>query len=312
MDGENKRREEGLAAGAEGIAEKTGTETAGTDVKGTVKDSVFRDLFGNRKYALQLYQALHPEDADITEAEIDNVTINNVFTDQEYNDLGMTVRGKLLVLLEAQSTWTMNIIVRILLYLAHIWNEHIESTRQNRYGSSKLELPRPELYVIYTGKRKDRPEWIKLSEAFFEGNDEFLEVKVKVLYGEGKDDIISQYVDFTKVYGEQVKRYGKTRKAVLETIRICRDRNVLRGYLEEREKEVISIMMALFDQEKAVEQYGYEKMKEGEAQGELKKARVAAINMKKAGMSEGVIAGLLDVGVELVQQWLSGTAAANL
>ena len=91
------------------------TESSGSDVKGTVKDSVFRDLFGDRKYAFQLYQALHPEDVDATEADIGDVTIHNVFTDQEYNDLGMTVRGKLLVMLEAQASWTMNIIIRTFL-----------------------------------------------------------------------------------------------------------------------------------------------------------------------------------------------------
>ena len=131
---------------------------------------MFRDLFGERKYALQLYQAIHPEDTDVTEEDIGNVTIKNVFTDQEYNDLGMTVREKLLLMLEAQSSWTMNIIIRIFLYLAHTWNEYIESTKQNRYGSKKLAVPRPELYVIYSGDRKARPEWIRLSEEFFEGN----------------------------------------------------------------------------------------------------------------------------------------------
>ena len=57
----------------------------------------------------------------------------------------------------------------------------------------------------------------------------------------------------------KVKLHGKTREAVLETIRICKDRNVLKEYLSGREKEVISIMMGLFDQEKAIEQFGNEK-----------------------------------------------------
>ncbi len=35
----------------------------------------------------------------------------------------------------------------------------------------------------------------------------------------------------------------------METIRICKDRNVLREYLSQREKEVVSIMMSLFDEE---------------------------------------------------------------
>ena len=38
-----------------------------------------------------------------------------------------------------------------------------------------------------------------------------------------------------------------TQKAVTETIRICKDRNVLKEYLLEREKEVVTIMMSLFD-----------------------------------------------------------------
>ncbi len=36
---------------------------------------------------------------------------------------------------------------------------------------------------------------------------------------------------------EQRKLHGRTRKAVTETIRICKDKNVLREYLEEREME---------------------------------------------------------------------------
>jgi predicted transcriptional regulator len=38
-------------------------------------------------------------------------------------------------------------------------------------------------------------------------------------------------------------------QTVRETIRICKDRNVLREYLESREKEVVTIMMSLFYEE---------------------------------------------------------------
>jgi hypothetical protein len=73
--------------------------------------------------------------------------------------------------------------------------------------------------------------------------------------------------------------------------------------------EVISIMMALFDQKRAVEQYGYDKKKEGEtigeARGEMKKARETALNMKQEGMPVNMIARVLNVGQELVQQWFS-------
>ena len=231
----------------------------------------------------------------------------------------MTVREKLLILLEAQSTWSVNIVVRILLYLAHTWNEYIETTNQNRYGSQKLNLPKPEFYVLYTGNRKTKPKWITLSDIFFDGEKDFLEVKVKMLYGEDKDDIISQYVNFTKVYNEQIKLYGKTRKAIIETIHICKDNNLLKEYLENREKEVIDIMMALFDQEKAMEQFmkqfGYEKKQEGFAEemekGMEKGKKQSAFNMKKKGYSDTTIAELLEVGVNVVQQWFSGANIAK-
>lgn len=71
-----------------------------------------------------------------------------------------------------------------------------------------------------------------LSEEFFSGmQDISLDVKVKMIYGENEDDIIGQYILFTKVYDEQRKMYGRTRKAIEETIRICKERNVLKEFL---------------------------------------------------------------------------------
>ena len=58
---------------------------------------------------------------------------------------------------------------------------------------------------------------------------------MNMLYGE-KDDIIGEYVTFTKVYNEQCEKHGRTEEAVRETIRICKDKNVLKEYLESREK----------------------------------------------------------------------------
>lgn len=71
-----------------------------------------------------------------------------------------------------------------------------------------------------------------------------------MLYGDDGDNIIGQYVAFCKVFNEQRKRCGWSREAILETIQICKDRNVLKEYLENRESEVISIMMTLYDEEK--------------------------------------------------------------
>ena len=287
--------------------------------KKTAKDSVFRDLFEKPQYLFQLYQALHPEDKGASEKDIGIVTIKNVLLDQMYNDLGFTVGNRLLILVEAQSTWSINIIIRSLMYLAQTWQEHIESTKQNIYGSKRLELPFPELYVIYTGSRKKKKEWISLSEEFFQGNTDFINVKVKVLYGEAKEDIIGQYVGFTRVYNGQVKKYGRTREAVLETIRICKDNNILKGYLESREKEVVDIMMTLFNDEYILQTYLEEETKkaarkgqeEGRKEGELKKARETALKLAQIGTLPEVISNLVDVDLDTVNQWLSGSPSES-
>lgn len=98
-------------------------QTQEVEAKRTAKNSVFLDLFQDKKNLLKLYRTLHPEDKDATEDTLDIVTIDNVLTDNLYNDLGIMVgNNKLLLLLEAQSSWTVNILIRILLYLAQSYH----------------------------------------------------------------------------------------------------------------------------------------------------------------------------------------------
>lgn len=223
--------------------------------KRTAKNSVFLNLFQDKSYLLELYKTLHPEDTAATEDSLTDVTIENVLTDNLYNDLGFIVGNKLMILVEAQSTWTMNILVRVLLYLAQSYHEYFQRTSQNYYKSKKVKMPKPELYVIFTGNKGRKPDRISLSKEFFEGADIDIEVKAKVIYESNEDDIINQYIIFCKVFNEQTKMHGMTRKAVTETIRICKDRNVLRDYLLKKEKEVVTIMMSLFDEEQIMRSF---------------------------------------------------------
>ncbi len=223
--------------------------------KRTAKNSVFLDLFQNKSYLLKLYKTLHPEDESATEDSLTDVTITNVLTDNLYNDLGFIANNKLMILVEAQSTWTVNILVRVLLYLAQSYHEYFQHTCQDYYKSKKVKVPKPELYVIFTGNEGQKPDKISLSKEFFEGEDIDIEVKAKVIYERDTDDIINQYIIFCKVFNEQTKQYGMTQKAVTETIRICKDRNVLREYLAQREKEVVTIMMSLFDEEQIMKSF---------------------------------------------------------
>ncbi len=268
--------------------------------KFTVKDSVFTTLFQDKKYLIQLYHALHPEDTETREDEFIDITIKNVLTNGIYNDLGFRVRDKIMILVEQQSSWTMNIIVRALMYLTQTYHDYFEEQDADLYGSKKVHVPEPELYVIYTGERVSKPETISFSKEFFGGKECAIEVKVKVIYDGKENDIISQYVTFTKVYNEQVKLYGRSKEAVTETIRICKDRDILREFLQSREKEVISIMMTLFDEEKIMRTHIASERKEASKET----AQKAAEKMLKVGkMSTEEIAGYFsELSVEEVRE----------
>ena len=94
-----------------------------------------------------------------------------------------------------------------------------------------------------------------LSKEFFYGVDIDIEVRAKVIYESDTEDIINQYIIFCKIFNEQTKQHGMTQKAVTETIRICKNRNVLKEYLVQREKEVVTIMMSLFDEEQIMKSF---------------------------------------------------------
>ena len=268
-------------------------------VKHTLKDSVFTSLFKEKKYLMQLYQALHPEDRDVTEDDLQDVTVSNVLVNDIYNDIGFRVGSTLLILIESQSTWTVNIIFRALMYLVQTYREYFKETKQDIYKSRKLKMPAPELYVIYTGARKSRPGEISLSEEFFDGKETCLDVKVKMIYDGKEGDIINQYVRFTKVCNEQVSLYGRTRKAIKETIRICKDSDVLREYLENKEQEVLDMLMELYDQEEVLKSYvqseKYEAVEEA--------AKETAKRMLKDGtFSIDKIAEFVSLPIEVIQE----------
>lgn len=112
-----------------------------------------------------------------------------------------------------------------------------------------------------------------------------MDAEVKVLYQENEKDIIGQYIIFCKVYREQRKRYGNTREAVTETIRICKDRNMLKEYLESREQEVVDMMMTLFDDEQIYRAFVHDIKKETAKEVARNKA-IFMIKKGKIGLDE--------------------------
>ena len=217
------------------------------------KNSVFIDLFEQDVYRLQLFRTLHPDMTEITAEDIKMVTLKQVVTNHQYNDMAFLVKNRLMVFVEAQSTWSYNILLRILLYLADTIQGYLHDSGMDIHNTGLLHLPEPEFYVIFTGDDKV-PDTISLKRDFFRNPDCKIDLEAHVFTAE-TDDIIGQYIIFCHVLDEQIKDKGRTREAAEEAIRICQNRGVLADYLKGREKEVADIMITLFDQEYATEQY---------------------------------------------------------
>ncbi len=161
------------------------------ELKHTTKASVFEDLFSDTENLLTLYKALHPEDKETTVKDLKYVTLNNILTKGRFNDLGFMVGTKLLILMEAQSTWSFNIIPRCIMYLADTWNRYFIEQEYDLYSSKKITIPEPELYIIYTGEYKINKEYITLSEEFFNGKKIAVDAKIRVLKNTEETDIIT-------------------------------------------------------------------------------------------------------------------------
>ena len=261
--------------------------------KRDIKDSVFTFLFSDIEYTKQLYLSLHPEDTDIRDEDFRLVTLENILAIGQYNDLGFQVRDKLILLVEAQSTFSPNIPLRMLMYLAKTYNEYIEEHQLSLYREKKVCIPRPELYVIYTGE-KEAPDILRLSD-MYEGSGS-ADLTVRVLRDGQPGDILSQYVDFCQVANEQVSLYGRTDEALMSTIQLCLEQGILVPFLDSRKKEVVDIMTRLFSQEKAWEMelaaHAREEREEGRKEGREEGEQMGMANLLKKMLAN---ASILDV-----------------
>jgi len=253
------------------------------EMKYTAKDSVFSFVFRQPENTRRLYLTLHPEDTDVTEADCKLVTLEYVLTNGITNDLGFQVRDKLILLVEAQSKFSINITLRMLLYLAATYKEYIEEQKLDLYGSKMVSIPRPELYMIYTGTPRQIPEVLRLSDMYGGSGD--AEIEIKVLRETGTGSIVDQYIRFCEISDEQRKQYGYTMKAVEETLRICCEGNILMPFLASRQKEVRDIMVMLFDQRKVAEIHEYNLVNDAKQEGRAEG--------REEGREEGIRAMIL-------------------
>ena len=241
-------------------------------VKNKTKDSVFTTLFKDVNNVYTLYRELHPEDTTTTVNDIQIETLETVLINEIYNDLGFIVnsgeKAKFVILVEAQSRWTDNMTLRMLFYISETYRRYLKETEQSEHLEKRVFLPKPEMYVVYTGSKKISDE-VSFSETYFDG-DSSLDLRVKVLRQVEKNTLHGQYIGFSRVYDEQRRLYSNKLECIKETIRICIEEGYLTEFLDQHKQEVTTMLSELFDEQAQREQYDKAIRKESEERGVLK------------------------------------------
>lgn len=240
----------------------------GKQMRRKIKDTVFTKMFNEPKYSLDLYKALHPEDDAVTVDDIKATTLDPILTNGIYNDLGFLVRDRLIILVEAQSTWSENILWRHFFYLAETYKNLIAGWEENLHSTQKVYFPIPEMYVIYTGEKKNIPEILSLKEEFLAPNAA-LDLVVKVITNSDKYDIINQYIRFAHKVDYYRKQPGDSHIKAIKVLEECINEGILVEFFKEHRAEVLEIMSLsfLFDPDYIYKSYDKSLIEQGRAEG---------------------------------------------
>ena len=144
-----------------------------------IKSSAFTTYFGEPENAAKLYSALNG--TDVKPEDIHYTTLEGVLFIARKNDMAFTVKNKVLVISEHQSTINFNMPLRSIIYYGRTMERLVEP--KSLYKEKRIPLPTPEFYVFYNGNSSFPSESLmKLSEAYLEKTDTpMLELIVKVI-----------------------------------------------------------------------------------------------------------------------------------
>ena len=279
------------------------------------KDSVFTDLFGSDKTGkenfLALYNALSGNDYKLEEVSLQRKVIEQSLYKTFNNDVSWEINGKLIVLVEHQSTVNQNMPFRCLEYVTRIY-EGIVPVKQ-RYAEKVYKIPNPDFYVVYMGKKEQPLEQeLRLSDAFYEKDGSKLELVVKVkncsdpklLPLEKTCDILKEYCRFIEIVEQNYdKRHPK--KSFQKAIDQAIEEGILVDYLDRKAREVRNMLCAKYDYKMDIAVKKEEAFQDGMEAGTKQKAVEDAIMLvKKYHVSPENAARDMNAPLELILKGL--------
>jgi predicted transposase YdaD len=286
------------------------------------KDSVFSFLFSDPDALRELYSAIEgvPLDPDIP---ITINTLSDVLYMERYNDISFIIGNKIVVLIEHQSTINPNMPLRLLLYIARVYEKILEERNKgNLYRGKLMKIPLPEFIVLYNGI-KPYPDQVtlKLSEAFEAAGDlkggkaavPELELTVKVYnINTGHNEEIARRSGRLEGYSAFIGKIRENREtmpieeAMKAAIEYCLEHNILRTFLAEHSTEVRNMLLTEWNWDDAREVWQEEAWEDGWEKGREdgweKGLEKTARNALSEGLPIEIIKKITGLDTETIQR----------
>ena len=257
------------------------------------KSRIFAMLFSDRNELLKLYNAINGTSYDDPDLLQVNTLENAVYMSMQ-NDVSFIIDMRL-NLYEHQSTYSPNLPVRYLLYVADVYSDYTKD--MNLYGTKAVKLPTPRFVIFYNGQAEqpDRKE-LKLSELFsIPDADPSLELKAVMLnINKGHNRKLMETCRTLQDYAEytfRVREYAAEMPldlAVEQAITECISEGILADFLRKNRAEAKKVSIYEYDEERHMRQTREEGMEEGYAngfsQGIVQGITQTVINLLKSGL----------------------------
>lgn len=236
------------------------------------KSRIFAMLFSDRNELLKLYNAINGTSYDDPDLLQVNTLENAVYMSMQ-NDVSFIIDMRL-NLYEHQSTYSPNLPVRYLLYVADVYSDYTKD--MNLYGTKAVKLPTPRFVIFYNGQAEqpDRKE-LRLSELFsIPDADPSLELKAVMLnINKGHNRKLMETCRTLQDYAEytfRVREYAAEMPldlAVEQAITECISEGILADFLRKNRAEAKKVSIYEYDEERHMRQTRAEGMEEGYANG---------------------------------------------
>ena len=244
--------------------------------KRTYKDGLFRFYMREPENSLALcrtftHMNLSPED-------IRECTLDSVMFHRRRNDLSLFLQGQMFSFFEHQSTQNENMPVRMLLYLAVVYESILPE--DFLYRAKRFSCPAPRFFMLYNGKEPfPDKKVLRLSDAFpMEGDAELVVTAYNINYSEQNKILqecrpLHDYSLFVHRVQENKAQGMALEQGILKAIKDCRADGTMADFLERHHGEVFGMVSLQWDEEKAKEFYESEARAEGQEQERISSIR---------------------------------------